>query len=152
MKTKTFLIIFFLVFTTLNGCERDTSTICDKLLEQGNAGQSLLKGEWKFESFAYTLNGSTIKYKEKIQKGTLAFNDTMMGVSHTNTIRFLYTLEGKNNIMIKMKGSTYINPPQEENDITVALINSLCYVIKENKLLIHFTEKDKKNILILTKK
>jgi len=43
MKTKTFLIFFFFVFTTLNSCERDTSSICDKLLEQGNAGQSLLK-------------------------------------------------------------------------------------------------------------
>jgi hypothetical protein len=42
-------------------------------------------------------------------------------------------------------------PPQEEIEITCALVNAKCFVITGDKLFIHYKEKDRKNILILEK-
>lgn len=152
MKTMTILMMTFIGILSLNACKKDTSTICENLAEQGGTNLTDLKGEWEFKHFAYTANGNKIKNQDEIQKGELHISDTSMGISHTNTIGFLYKLNGPNGITVNMLGSTYINPPQEENDITVALINSRCYVVKGNQLLIHYKEDDKKNVLILNKK
>lgn len=156
---KTIIILITLVIaTTATSCKKDTTTICENLLEQGSADISFLEGEWEFEYFAYTANGNKIKNKDEIQKGELHISDTSMdtlnmGMAHTNTVGFLYELDGANSITINMQGSTYITPPQEEIDITFALINSRCYVIKDNELLFHYKEDDYgNNILILKRK
>lgn len=153
MKTMTILIMTFIGLLSFNACKKDTSTICENLVEQGSASLTDLKGEWEFKHFACTPNGDKIKNKDEIQKGYISITDTgSIWLYHTNTINYEYTLNNSNNITVVLKGSTYINPPQEEIDVSKAFNNAVCFVVKENNLLIHYTEIDKKNVLILTKK
>lgn len=149
--TSFLLLISFSIFNT--ACKKDTETICENLLGQGSASQSILKGEWEFEYFAFTTNGSKIKNEDKILKGHISVTDTgSIWLYHTNTINYEYTLNNSNSIAMVLKGSTYVNPPQEEIDVSNAFNNAECFVVKENSLLIHYTETDKKNVLILKKK
>ena len=149
--TTIILLTMSLLFTT--SCKKDTATICENLLEQGVANSSSLNGEWEFEYFAYTANGSKIKNKDEIQKGYINVTDTgSIWLNHANIIHYTYTLDNSNGIVILLKGSTFINPPQEEIAVTNAFSNAKCYVVKDDNLLIHYAEEDKKNILILKKK
>lgn len=153
MKTMTILIMAFIGLLSFNACKKDTSTICENLVEQGSANLTDLKGEWEFKHFAYTRNGDKIKNKDEIQKGYISVTDTgSIWLYYTNTINYEYALNNSNSITIILKGSTYINPPQEEISVSKAFNNAVCFVVKENRLFIHYTEMDKKNILILTKK
>jgi len=153
MKTMTIIMLSLIGLLSFNSCKKDTSTICDNLLEQGIATSISLKGEWEFKHFAYTANGNKIKNKDEIHKGYINVTDTgTIWLYHTNTMNYEVTLNNSNGITVTLKGSTYINPPQEETEISNAFGNSQCYVIKGNELLIHYSEKDKKNILILNKK
>lgn len=153
MKTMTILIMTLIGLLSLNSCNKDTSTICENIAGQGNTSLTEIKGEWEFKHFAYTPNGDKIKNKDEIQKGYISVTDTgSIWLYHTNIINYEFTLSNLNNITVVVKGSTYINPPQEEIDVSKAFNNAVCFVVKENNLLIHYTEIDKKNILILTKK
>lgn len=148
MKTLTLLI----GFTMIISCKKDDSKLCANLLEDGVASQSLLLGEWCFENYAYSKNGKNITIKSEIQNGCINVTDSgKIWFNHTNEILYNYNLINSNEITINQIGSTYVNAPQEEIDVTLAFSNSHCYVIKGNKLFLHYTEIDEKNILILTK-
>ncbi|MGM0641955.1 MAG: hypothetical protein ACQESN_11105 [Thermotogota bacterium] len=160
---KTIIIVITLVIGTATiSCEKDTTTICENLLEQGSADTTLLKGEWDFEFFAYTPNGNKIKNNKEIMDSWMYIedicnqnsNDTCyMYVYSDNSIRYIYTLENNNGISFNMHGSTYVNPSEEEVKITNALSSAFCYVIKDNELLFHYEEDDyENNILILKRK
>lgn len=149
-KSKVLIIILLMI--TVTGCKKGSETICSNLLKQGTASVSELNGEWAFEHFAYTRNGKKIKNKDAISKGYINITDTLIYFYHTNTIYYIYTFSGSNSLAISQKGSTYINPPEEEVVVSSAFNNTKCYVISDNKLFLHYTEKDKKNILVLSKK
>ena len=153
MRTMSSIVLLTMSLLFTISCNKDTATICENLLEQGIANSFSLKGEWEFEYFAYTVDGSKIKNKEAIQKGYISITDTgSVWFYHTNTIHFSYTLDNSNGIFLTLLWSTEINPRQEEISILDALKNSLCFVIKNDELLIHYKEADKKNIIILSKK
>jgi len=153
MKTMIFLIMSFIGLLYLPSCKKDTTSICENLLDQGNANLSSLKGEWEFKHFAYTANGNKVKNQDDIQKGYINITDTgSIWFYHTNTIHYLFTLDNSNGIFITQNGSTYINPPQEEISVSNAFNNAICYVIKDNQLFIHYDGDNKKNVLILNKK
>ena len=151
--TKLFLILIisFSIFNT--ACKKDEATICENLLEQGNADSTSIKGEWEFKYFAKTINGSKIKNKDEIQKGYINVTDTgTISLYHTNEIIYEYTLSNSNDITVVLKYSTKVLPPKEEEDICNAFNNAICFVVKGNELLIHYKEIDKRNVLVLTKK
>lgn len=145
----TFLIVVGIIFSS---CQKDTPTVCKNLLKQGSTDLNALKGEWEFERFSYSANGRKIKNDTIIQKGHINITDTVIWFHHTNLLRYSYYLENPNYISVTFEGGTKVGAPQEEYDIVDAFDASKCYVIKENKLFIHYTEKDKKNILVLNKK
>ncbi len=159
---KVIIIFTFIIATTTISCEKDTTTICENLLEQGSADMSLLKGEWVFEYFAYTPNGKKIKKNDEILNSWMEIedicdinsNDTCyMYVHSTNWIRYIYTLENNNGIFFSMNISTEAYPSEEERKLTNALANVYCYIIKDNELLFHYKEDDyENNILILKRK
>src|SRR5690554_4648240 len=153
LKTKrnisVIIVIIGMIFTA---CQKDSSTICKRLAKQGTADITALKGEWGFEYFAYSANGQKIKNENAIQKGYINITDTCIWFYYTNELHYKYFLEEPNYISPILEGSTYINPPQEEIEIADAFDNSKCYVVKDDKLFIHYTENDKGNILILNKK
>ncbi|NLL29009.1 MAG: hypothetical protein GX259_09455 [Bacteroidales bacterium] len=151
--TKLFLILIisFSIFNT--ACKKDEATICENLLEQGNADSTSIKGEWEFKYFAKTINGSKIKNKDEIQKGYINVTDTgTILLRHTNSVEFKYKLNNSNDITMVLTSTTYVNPPPEEKNICNALNNAICFVVKGNQLLIHYKEIDKRNVLVLTKK
>jgi hypothetical protein len=151
---KTIIILITLIIATFTtSCKKDTSTICENIAGQGGSSLTDLKGEWEFKHFAYTPNGDKIKDKDEIQKGYINVTDTgSIWFYHTNTIHYQFSLSGSNSINLTQKGSTFINPPQEEITVSNAFNSSICYVVKGTQLLIHYKEDDKKNVLILNKK
>lgn len=150
---KTILILFLGILTLNSSCQKDTSKVCENLLKQGSSDPNTIKGEWVFERFAYSPNGKKIKNNSAIQKGQVDITDTgSIVLYHTNQIHYNYFLKDVNYISVKLNGSTYINSPQEELDIVDAIEHSKCYVVKENKLFIHYMKKNKNNVLVLNKK
>lgn len=153
MKTMTIFIMTFIGLISFNACKKDTSTICENIAGQGGTSLTDLKGVWEFKHFAYTPNGDKIKDKDEIQKGYISVTDTgSIWFYHTNTIHYQFSLSGSNSINLTQKGSTFINPPQEEISVSNAFNNSICYVVIGTQLLIHYKENDKKNVFILKKK
>ncbi len=164
MKTIIILITLAIATTTI-GCEKDTTTICENLLEEGSADISLLEGEWELEYIAYTPNGKRIKDKESISEkwkwsgsklvifGNIS-DSVNMGGKICNSLRGYYSLYSPNNISIFITTTTYIYCTIEM-ELLKALNNSQCYIIKDNKLFLHYKSHkshNNKNILILNKK
>jgi hypothetical protein len=151
-RTRFYLLLLFLfiLLTGMSSCKKDDiPDICGNLLEQGTATLPSLIGEWNFQYFGYTSDGNKIKNKDEIHRGHMNVTDSLIYFRHSNSIYYNYLLDCENSISITQKGSTYVNPPQEEIDITCALVNAKCFVITGDKLFFHYKEKDKKNILIL---
>ncbi len=151
MKQIVSLCVIGLLFSF--ACKKDTASICENLAAQGEYNKNSIIGEWKFASFAYTANGKTNKTIDSIQKGYISVTDTgSVGVYHTNSMYYEYIIEHSNKIHFVLKESTYVNPPQEEIDVVHAFNNTVCYVVTDNTLLLHFTGNKDKNVIILTEK
>lgn len=161
MKTIIILISFVIATATIS-CEKDTTTICENLLEQGMADPALLKGEWDFKYFAYTANGGKIKKNDEISNSRMKIedvcevnsNDTCyMYVFSINSIRYIFSLSNNNKISFSLDISTEVAPSEEEIKITEALANVYCFIIMDNELLFHYKKDDYgNNILILKRK
>jgi hypothetical protein len=161
MKTIIILISLVIATTTIS-CEKDTTTICENLLEQGMADPALLIGEWDFEYFAYTANGEKIKKNDEISNSRMQIEDVCevnsidpcyMHVYSVNSIRYIYTLSNSNKISFSLDITTEVAPSEEEIKITEALANVYCFIIMDNELLFHYKKDDYgNNILILKRK
>jgi hypothetical protein len=161
MKTIIILITLIIATTTIS-CEKDTTIICENLLEQGMPDPPLLVGEWELQYFARTLDGINYKWEDSPSfKSYLTFFDSskyfetkiinaMSGdydiIEQSNYISF-------NPTVITQVGVTEEQAAYEENFFN-SIKNSICFVIVDNiKLLIHYKEdKDRKNIMIFNKK
>ncbi len=154
MKSMTVIILLTVSLLFSISCKKDTSTICENILEQGIADSSSLVGEWELKSFAYTIYGRTIKEKEE-NDGALLVTDSnqiVLRVVGGNTLSYNYELQNDNHITNTGGGGTLINSPADiaelENDLREALENTFCFVIKDNELLIHYNETDEPYITI----
>ncbi|MDR1983319.1 MAG: hypothetical protein LBQ28_00610 [Prevotellaceae bacterium] len=137
----------------LAACNHSDDNFCTKLSEQGNIDYSSLLGDWQCQSFAYCSNSIDNAVNHvAILKGHISITDiNNIWLYHTNEIHYDCILGKPNSMHLTLKGSTYINPTQEEIDITQALDSAVCYVIIGDKLFIHFNGFSNKNILIFTK-
>ncbi len=156
MKTKTILLLLatclLLVFASRCKEKEETLTLCKELLKRGAANPELLIGEWRFESFSHTKDGVNFIEKGKIAKGKIVITDSdTIWLTHTNEYRYIYEISSSNKIKIRLNGSTFINPPDEEIYITEVFDKVMCYSIYNNVLYLHFSESGEQNILVLNK-
>lgn len=161
MKTI-IILITLIVATTIISCEKDTTTICENLLEQGIADPALLKGEWELKCFARTLDGINYKWEDSPSfKSYLTFFDSSkyFETKIINAMSGDYDIiELSNYISFNSKVITQIGITEEqaayEDKYFDSINNSICFVIVDNiKLMIHYKEdKYRKNIMIFNKK
>ncbi len=156
MKTIIILITLIIAATTIS-CEKDTTTICENLLEQGIADSISIKGDWAFKYLAKTLNGKKITNKEAISnENWIGFENNKIKGSICNALGGDYSISSINHISITIASITFKLCDNETNELESRLLKSLnnskCYVISDNELIIHFSGNVDKNVLILTKK
>jgi hypothetical protein len=153
MKNTIILFLAFLGIMAILSCKKNTTTICKNLLSEGITNSNSLIGEWKFNNFACTPNGKKINNKNNIDIGYISVTDTgHIWLYHTNSFCYEYVTVNSNELTVILKEATKINSPKEEEEIAFAFKDIKCYSIKDNKLLLHYSNNDNKNILILTKK
>lgn len=161
MRTIIILISLVIATTTIS-CEKDTTTICENLLEQGITDPALLKGEWELKYFARTLDGINYKWEDSPSfKSYLTFFDSSkyFETKIINAMSGDYDIiEQSNYISFNSKVITQIGVTEEqaayEDKYFDSINNSICFVIVDNiKLMIHYKEdKYRKNIMIFNKK
>lgn len=153
--TSFLLLISLSIFNT--ACNKDTTTVCENLLEQGIVDSISLKGNWEFKNFAKTINGNKISQKESISNDYwIGFENNNIKGGICNDLWGNFSVSDINQISIAINSITLRLCDNDTNDmeseLLEALNNSECFVIRNNELLIHYTGDKNKNILLLTKK
>jgi hypothetical protein len=126
----------------------------EPLSDNEDIDPTLLVGEWDCIKFAYISDDNTVSDVTVLSKGHIIIPNMIdrWTFVHTNEIFYNHSFSEGNLIKFTMSGSTFVIPPQEEEDICEALENAYSFAIIDNELIIYFTEIENKNLLILKKR
>lgn len=147
-------IIILVVLCFSCSCKKTGSTsqiVCSNLLNRGVADTVLFEGKWGFEYFAYTFDGNGITQNDSAHVlGYILFNNGVISGTAMASIKGSYNITSPNNLSIQAASTEYRELFKTEKRVQSALNNSLCYALKNDTLLIHYTEDgNSKNVLIL---
>jgi len=132
--------------------------ITSNLSRKGVADPVLLIGEWDFAKYAYTEDGNVVSEVSTISGGYLKIVATkLINITdqwlfeNANENFYDFSLSG-NLVKLRFRRGTYAMPPPEEVDIMTALKSAYSFVIIGDELLIYYTGKEDKNLLVLKKR
>lgn len=148
------LAVFLLLF--VSSCEPKEEKICDKFAQGITNEEVLISTKWKFESFGYTVNGNSIKKKEKIDNGYIIFHEPgLFSFSYRNRYGGNYIVDKNKLTFISRNMRTDLGCTKKEKEmeewIEMCVFSSICYKIDKEKLYIHTKEVKNCNVLILKK-
>jgi len=179
---RVLIIFFVGMMFTLQSCEKDPvfeSQICKpesrpEISDTGNhKNLSKIKGDWQLTNTVSYEDEEFLKYRELegflknnnlARKPILRFKNQnkLLDLELVNQCHFNYYLNSKNDnnwLHINWKntlGCTAKGPPNEisdwENNYNSAIMNSTCYKIKKEKLIIQYHISEDKNGKLIYKK
>jgi hypothetical protein len=144
-----------------NAADELNELITSNLSKKGVATPALLIGDWDFITYAYTEDGITISDVPSKPKGLLLIKGTKANsfkiqweFKYENTFYYECYLSGCL-VELPSRGSTLIHVPDErenEVDLATAIRNAYSFVIIGDELIIYYTGKEDKNLLVLKKR
>jgi len=170
-KFTAFLLMLAGGLSSCNGNENTKNDllppelIASNLAKNGGFDPELISGEWRLVKFAHTTNGNiatclrTYDILGGAHYGVLQALDltTETGIpiwlfGYISSFRVEYSISYPNLIELSLFQTSFDWPNSQQQDTVVfALNNAYSFILRNDELIIHFTGKENKNLLIFKK-
>ena len=127
--------------------------IASNLSKKGSNDWELLIGNWRWKTFAYTKDGDTISELDSIFVNmSLEIEGYYSSWYLKYTNKWIVHALISNHFINLRCSNPYATPLNDERNLIACFEKAYSFVIKDNELIIYFTDNDHVNLIILKRK